>query len=153
MSQVSAQEAALQASAENALRLSYEIDIILNGIRPRSHAIADEVVRKIVNLLTSGEAPQGGITSDAGNVVSLNRASELPLAENAHIEDFIFQCLTDATDAMSVQQLFDLVKEAGYEVSRPTFVVRLHRMQKAGRLIVPTTGHYRLPDKSNRQSR
>jgi hypothetical protein len=62
------------------------------------------------------------------------------------VEEFILENLAHSPRGLSVQEIVDYFDEAAIEIKRPTLVVRLHRLERAGKVTTRTHGHYALSE-------
>jgi len=62
------------------------------------------------------------------------------------IEDFILEILLDSPRGYSVQEIVEHLKVAELPIKRETLVVRLHRMERSGKLTSIAHGHYALSE-------
>jgi hypothetical protein len=83
---------------------------------------------------------------------SSQRSGTVVTERTPDIENFIIDSLTNNPLGLSVQDLVDRLAETAIQIKRPTLVVRLHRMLKAGKLKSRTHGHYVLNESEDRRS-
>jgi DNA-binding transcriptional regulator PaaX len=73
------------------------------------------------------------------------------LGAGDEVEEFILDNLATSPSGLSVQEIVDRFNEAEIEIKRKTLVVRLHRMEHAGKLMSRAHGHYSLSEVELRQ--
>lgn len=68
---------------------------------------------------------------------------ERPL-DGGNVEGFILEIIRISPEGASVENIFNGIVEAGFDLSREALTVRLHRMLRAGKIARPSQGHYAL---------
>lgn len=118
----------------------------LRGLAGTDPEFAARILREITDhlhgSLASGQTPLPGrppvlVTSRPG--------------AGDEVEEFILDNLATSPAGLSVQEIFDRFNEAEIEIKRKTLVVRLHRMEHAGKLMSRAHGHYSLSEVELRQ--
>jgi len=67
--------------------------------------------------------------------------AERPM-EGGNVESFILEIIRISPEGASVENIFNSIIEAGFDLSREALTVRLHRMARAGKITRPSQGHY-----------
>jgi hypothetical protein len=141
-------------SAESARSIEQDLlqkaDVIghyLRGLAGTDPEFAARVLREITDhlhgsLASVSQSPLPGRPPVL--VASRPRAGD-------EVEEFILDNLATSPAELSVQEIFDRFNEAEIEIKRKTLVVRLHRMEHAGKLMSRAHGHYSLSEVELRQ--
>jgi hypothetical protein len=115
----------------------------------RAYGSSDEdgaarVLAEIVERLHRALSLQAGPKSDPSSADE--RSSYPPTSRTDPIEEFILENLANSARGLSVQEIVERFEEAEIEMKRPTLVVRLHRLVRAGKLASRAHGHYALSE-------
>jgi len=119
----------------------------LAGLRTSDPGRADHLLEQIVSRLERVAKP--GITVPAADDSSADRPRPFVVASRTggdDIEEFILDILADSPRGLSVQDIVSRMDEAQLSIKRQTLVVRLHRMEHAGKLAAIAHGHYALSE-------
>jgi hypothetical protein len=141
------------SAATESLRL-YEQELLqkadllalsLAGLKVADPARASSLVGEIVQRLER-VIPEGGNFKRAEEGAAPSRPYLVQPPRGDEFEEFITGLLTDSPKGMSVQEIVEHMDEADIAMKRPTLVVRLHRMARAGKLTAFAHGHYALSE-------
>jgi hypothetical protein len=130
----------------------------LSGLEMTDAERAKGVLAEILTRLEQAISLETGPDAKSDRSRSSERRSPVLVASRSvgaeDIEEFILENLANSPRGLSVQEIVDYFEEAAIEIKRPTLVVRLHRLERAGKLTSRTHGHYVLSEAeySRRQS-
>lgn len=135
---------------QNLLQQTEVLALGLAGLRTADASRADQLLSQIMERLQTvvgHEAGAAGAERPRPFVVASRGPGD-------DIEEFILDILADSPRGLSVQDIVGRMDEAQLSMKRQTLVVRLHRMEHAGKLAAIAHGHYGLSDgeRSRRRS-
>jgi hypothetical protein len=127
---------------QNLLQQTEVLALGLAGLRSADSARADQLVSQIIERLQTvvGHEVTAPTTERPRPVVVASRSA------GDEIEEFILDILADSPRGLSVQDIVSRMDEAQLPMKRQTLVVRLHRMEHAGKLATIAHGHYGLSE-------
>ncbi len=122
----------------------------LNSLATADGERAKAVYAGIVSRLRNAVSTEVDFESGTGDLPPSDRRPTFRVASRSsggdEVEDFILDNLAHSPRGLSVQEIVDRFKEAEIEIKRATLVVRLHRMEHAGKLMSRAHGHYVLSE-------
>lgn len=135
---------------QNLLQQTEVLALGLAGLRSADAVRADQLLAQIIERLQTivgQEAGSAGAERPRPFVVASRSSGD-------EIEEFILDILADSPRGLSVQDIVGRMDEAQLSMKRQTLVVRLHRMEHAGKLATIAHGHYGLSEgeRSRRRS-
>jgi hypothetical protein len=108
---------------------------------------AGQVLAEIIERLHRALSGETGPGSRSDPTTSADKRSPFLVASRSDpIEEFILENLANSPRGLSVQEIVELFELAEIDVKRPTLVVRLHRLVRAGKLASRAHGHYVLSE-------
>lgn len=121
----------------------------LLGLRSIDPERAGQLLVEIVDRL--GASGRGGDAVNADSPPESDRPRPVLVSlrdggGGDRIEEFVLDILFESPKGLSVQELVEQLKIAELAIKRETLVVRLHRMQRAGKLVSLAHGHYALSE-------
>ncbi|HMK79386.1 MAG TPA: hypothetical protein VK438_07030 [Xanthobacteraceae bacterium] len=135
---------------QNLLQQTEVLALGLAGLRSADAARADQLLSQIIERL-QGVVGHNEVAAGAERPRPFVVAARAPSDE---VEAFILDILADSPRGLSVQDIVSRMDEAQLPMKRQTLVVRLHRMEHAGKLATIAHGHYGLSEaeRSRRRS-
>jgi hypothetical protein len=127
---------------QNLLQQTEVLALGLAGLRSADPSRADQLVSQIIERLQT-------IVGQESSVPTGERPRPVVVASRGsgdEIEEFILDILADSPRGLSVQDIVSRMDEAQLPMKRQTLVVRLHRMEHAGKLATIARGHYGLSE-------
>jgi hypothetical protein len=124
---------------QNLLQQTEVLALGLAGLRSADSARADQLLSQIIERLQTVGGQEASVAATGERprpVVVASRSS------GDEIEEFILDILADSPRGLSVQDIVSRMDEAQLPMKRQTLVVRLHRMEHAGKLATIAHGHY-----------
>jgi hypothetical protein len=120
----------------------------LAGLKSSDPARAQHVLSQIVERLEGivGPSEPGAVERARPFVVASRKDEASSSRAGDEIEEFILDILADSPRGLSVQDIVSRMDEAQLSIRRQTLVVRLHRMEHAGKLAAIAHGHYALSE-------
>ena len=142
-------EAARQIEQDLLLKADV-LSYYLNSLATTDGERAKAVYAGIISRLRNAVSTESDFESGVGDLPSSDRRPTFRVASRSsgadEVEDFILDNLAHSPKGLSVQEIVDRFKEAEIEIKRATLVVRLHRMEHAGKLMSRAHGHYVLSE-------
>lgn len=139
---MSVSQESLRQYEQSLLQQADLLAMSLAGLKSNDAARAEHVLSQIVDRLEAviGRAPHGAENERPRPFVVASK----PAGDD--IEEFILDILADSPRGLSVQDIVSRMDEAQLTIKRQTLVVRLHRMEHAGKLAAIAHGHYALSE-------
>ncbi len=123
--------------------LAQQIEIAVDGVSRHNPDLAERMAEVALGIISSTQGSGlNQINSDASEHDAQH--SEAATHQNINIDEFILRVLEDSESTMSIQQIVDALEEADYTFSRPSLVVKLHRLVKKRLLERPSNGHFQI---------
>jgi hypothetical protein len=126
--------------------LSYYLNSLATTDAERAKAVYADIISRLRNAVSTDT----DFESKADGTPSSDRRPAFRVASRSgggdETEDFIMDNLAHSPKGLSVQEIVDRFREAEMEIKRATLVVRLHRMEHAGKLMSRAHGHYVLSE-------
>src|SRR5262245_54959896 len=139
---------ALRQFEQQLLQQADVLALGLAGLKSNDAERAAQLVREITHRLE--DAVRAGAPDGPAEALSGAERSRpfivAPRPGGDEIEEFIVEMLADSPRGLSVQEIVDRLDEAQLAIRRQTLVVRLHRMERAGKLASLAHGHYALSE-------
>jgi hypothetical protein len=127
---------------QNLLQQTEILALGLAGLRSADSARADQLLSQIIERLQT-------VIGHEVTVAAAERPRPFVVASRGsgdEIEEFILDILADSPRGLSVEDIVSRMDEAQLPMKRQTLVVRLHRMEHAGKLATIARGHYGLSE-------
>jgi len=127
---------------QNLLQQTEVLALGLAGLRSADSSRADQLLSQIIERLQT-------VVGHEVAVAAAERPRPVVVASRGsgdEIEEFILDILADSPRGLSVQDIVSRMDEAQLPIKRQTLVVRLHRMEHAGKLATIAHGHYGLSE-------
>jgi hypothetical protein len=149
-SQMSVSPDSLRVVEQNLLQQAEVLAIGLAGLKASDADRAEQLLVEITERLETvvGLGASASPSGPAGGRLRPVAVSARPSAGGGgdEIEEFVLEILADSPRGLNVQEIVDFLKEADLNIRRQTLVVRLHRMERAGKLASLAHGHYALSE-------
>jgi hypothetical protein len=151
-SQMSVSADSLRVVEQNLLQQAEVLAVGLAGLKvsdaDRAEQLLVEITERLETIVGLGASasPSGPAGSRPRPVVVSTRPAPVTGGGGDEIEEFVLEILADSPRGLNVQEIVDFLKEADLNIRRQTLVVRLHRMERAGKLASLAHGHYALSE-------